>query len=139
MRKYISPNGIAAREPHFSEMKKAKLVSVLKDLSTEDLVTVHNRYCKLNKYDEDIIHCMGELEDALLEIDKIHLLEMVRGNDFNTNHPYFKMDYDNIKSLEDWDIPDEISVSDLADWILRNGDGCGVDPVEEFTIFGLTA
>lgn len=133
----ISPNGIGAKEPHFAEMKKAKLVSILEDLSTDDLVAVHNRYCELNRYYDDIVHRMDELEDALLGIDKIHLLEMVEGNDFSTNDPYFMMDYDNIKSLEEWDVPDEIEISSLADWILRTGDGCGVDPVEEFTIWGL--
>lgn len=137
MRKYISPNGIGAKEPHFSEMKKEKLVSILDDLSVDDIVTVHNHYCKQNNYYDDEIRCMSELEDALLGIDKINLLEMVEGNDFSTNDPYFKMDYDNIKSLEEWDVRDEISVSNLAEWILRTGDGCGVDPVEDFTVWGL--
>lgn len=36
MRKYISPNGIGAKEPHFSDMKKEKLVSILEDLSDHE-------------------------------------------------------------------------------------------------------
>lgn len=46
MRKYISPNGIGAREPHFSEMKKEKLVSILDDLTIGDLIAAHNHYCE---------------------------------------------------------------------------------------------
>ena len=34
-------------------MKKEKLVSILEDLSVDDIVTVHNRYCEQNYYYEE--------------------------------------------------------------------------------------
>ena len=113
MRRYISPNGIGAKEPHFSDMKKAKLVSILDDLTIGDLIAAHNNYCEKNSYYDDEIH--------------------------QTNHQWFKRDYDNLYSYEDWKAKEEIDISNLANWILREEDDCDVREISDFLTFGLGA
>lgn len=137
--KFISPYGIGAREPHFAEMKKAKLVSILEDLSTADLIDVHNHYCEENRYYDDEIHSMDLLPEYLYGIDPMCLLWRVQENDFRINHDYFKMDEDNLCSYNEWKAREEIDVSDLANWIIRTGDDCDCEPVQEFVIYGLGA
>lgn len=133
----ISPNGIGAMEPHFAELKKAKLISILEDLSNADLIEVHNQYCDDNRYCDDEIHYMDDLPEYLHDIDPMRLLWMVQENDFRTNHTYFKMDYDNLVSIEEWKVREEIDISDLADWIMRTENDCDVSQIHDFFIFGL--
>ena len=135
----ISPNGIGAKEPHFSEMKKEKLVSILDDLTIGDLIAAWNHYCEENAYWDDQIHDMDLLAEYLCDIDVMRLLWMVEGNDFRTNHHWFKMDYDNLYSYEDCKAKEEIDISDLANWILREEDDCDVKEISDFFTFGLGA
>ena len=135
----ISPNGIGAKEPHFSELKKEKLVSILDDLTIGDLIAAHNHYCEENGYYDDEIHQMDLLPEYLCDIDAMRLLWMVEGNDFRTNHQWFKMDYDNLYSYEDWKAKEEIDISSLANWILREEDDCDVREISDFLTFGLGA
>ena len=139
MRKYVSPKGIGAREPHFAELKKEKLISILECLATDDLVSVHNHYCEENGYYDDEIHNMYELEEYIYGIEPMRLLYMVDGNDFRTNHAYFKADYDNLCSFEEWNAKEEIDIPSLAKWILESEDDCNCEEISNFFALGLNA
>ena len=114
-----------------ADKKKYKaLVDVLEDLSTEELVEIHNKYCEECNYPDDVIYPMWRYEEMLEGTSVMDLTNMLYYGDFNPLHNYFWYHNDNLYS-SDWPGDSQICIGDIVNAMLRNDDGFGNDDCQD--------
>lgn len=120
--------------------RKLKLVDILEDLSTSDILSLWNDYCERSSYTDDYIMDRFEMKLYLEGVSDIlrAISEFVDGKDLYTNtkgaspnRSYFTFDgYGDVLSSND--PVDFMNFSDLADYILRNDEDFGNQDIREF-------
>ncbi len=115
--------------------KKERLIRVLEDLDSDELVKIHNEYCEKCNYPDDEIFNMDDFEEIIGNPSYMTLAQMIYCGNFNPNEKYWWYDsYGNIKSA---DYPEsnygdqQIYISDIANAMICEEDGFGNDECQE--------
>lgn len=99
----------------YEDLEEA-LEQAFDDLSNSEQVDLWNEFCDANRYEDERIYDMAELDYMLENKTASEVLEMARGNDFNPNDDYFKFTGYGIESAN---YPDSwIEFSDMKDWLI---------------------
>ena len=115
-----------------NEMEKIrKLVDYINSMNDEELIELHNRYCEAAGYEDDRIYSMYELDEILEGRTPTDILSMGFYGDFRPHHDFFWFNgYGNLESADYiTDMP--IYASDIANYILSEGDSLGNDEIKE--------
>lgn len=104
-----------------NEQQVNEIVSILKNISDSDLITLNNDYCDTNSYMEDYIYSMSEFDDLMSSRTPTEILECVK-SDFSIHDEYFR---DTMYGLESGNIIEDlmqVDFDDLAEYLIENGD-----------------
>lgn len=106
---------------------KKKITNVIKDLSPEEIVDIHNEYCGRNNMMDQYISRMGYLEDELRNMyydsNLVDLIRDVKNGHFELNDKFFYLDgYGHFQSFCDpiYDTNSPIDMDAIADYVLDN-------------------
>lgn len=98
------------------------------EIEENDLVYIWNEYCDKNKYYDDRIFQMGELDDYVGEGYATEILDRFRDG-FSIDDDYF---VETIYGIESFNIVDEyIYFDDLVEYMVRNEEDFGMDRIRE--------
>lgn len=111
--------------------KKEKIIDLIREMQTEDVVEIHNEYCEKNRYDEYRVYpmdCFNEYCDGMTPLE----IAQCGRDGLDPNDDYF---YDTIYGLRSFSYIDEaedvIEVGDIAEYIVDNEDPLGNDEIKE--------
>ena len=111
------------------------LVNCLNNMSDDTLVDLYNEWCEQNRYYEDKIYPMYELDDYIGDLSQYTLGDLFgrfQMDDFNFDHDYFR---DTIYGIESTDYPEcLIDKDELVRYILKYEDCLGNKDVEEILL-----
>lgn len=112
----------------FDTLKEAVRVA-WDDLNESDKVELWNEYCDNNRYYDERIYGMDELDDLYMDSTPSEILNLAYGNDFNPRSYYFRhTGY----GLESADYPDGwMEFDDIKDWLIDNYDRLDIEEVDE--------
>lgn len=98
--------------------KKAKIIECIVGMDVNELVALHNNYCKAKKRVDKTIYSMFELDEILDGATPTDILCMGCYGDFSPHNNYFWFDVQG--NLESADFPYNmpISFADIVDYIL---------------------
>ena len=105
---------------------KDEVMEMLKDMSDDDLVAVHNEYCEKVNYYDDMIYYMEELDELLHDMTPLEILSETRDVDSNDIWIHYN-GYGNLESTyfpKDW-----MYLDDIADYIVENDDALHNDDI----------
>ena len=109
-----------------TEERIEELVEVLDNLSTDDLVNIHNEHYSA----DDEIFSMDMFDEMCNGMTPTDIAQRIFFGDFNPNHNYFKFDgYANFESTgfpKDW-----IYIRELAEYMIDNENDYYCDEVIE--------
>ena len=112
-----------------------KIKEILDNLDTDEIIDIHNEYCRQINAMDDYIYRMDEIEDVLYgESVRSILLKVHNGHEFNPNDDYFYFNgYANLESFSyhSENSNSNIYTSDIARWIVDNEDSLGCDEIQE--------
>lgn len=112
-----------------NEMKK-KLVDYINCMGVDEKLALHNAYCDAANRADNRIYAMDDMEEILYGVDKWELVRMIRFGDFDFMKDFWGFNgYGNLDSYNAWELP--IFASDIADYILSNGDALENDEIQE--------
>jgi hypothetical protein len=111
-----------------------RVEEVLATKGTEDIVEIHNEYCRAINSMDDWIYSMDEIDEILYGEEPHRILLMqFNGHEFNPNDDYFYFNgYGNLESFnnfEDWN--SNVYISDIARYIVSSGNDFGCYDIEE--------
>ena len=110
--------------------KREKLVEYIDSMGIEEKIELHNAYCDAAHGGDDCIYSIDDIEDILDGVDKWELVRMVQFGDFDCTKDFWSFNgYGNLDSYSAWELP--IFASDIADYILSEGDSLGNDEIKE--------
>lgn len=95
---------------------KTKIIEYLENLDDNTLLQLHNDYCDHNKYYDDHIYYMSELDDLLYGKTPSEVIDLAGGID--TNADYFQYTIYGIQSFDN--VSDYVDLDALADYIIDN-------------------
>lgn len=99
--------------------KYEKILEILKNMDTEELVNIHNEYCMEANYPDDYIYRMEEFDEICGNMEPWEIARTCYYGNFCPAHDYFWFNgYANFESA-DW-TPDRICITDIAAWIAEN-------------------
>ena len=118
------------------ERAEELLGTCLENMGEDALVDLHNEWCEQNRYYEDKIYPMFELDDYIGDLSQYTLGDLFgrfQMDDFNFDHDYFR---DTIYGIESTDSPEYywIDKNELVRYILRHEDCLGNKDVEEILL-----
>ena len=97
-----------------------RIKEAVEDMDEADLVWLWNRYCDKVDYVDDIIEPMNMLDDFMHGMTATEIFENLRGNDFDINEEWFKVDMWGYKSTDD--VSDWIDKDEMIDYIVEHED-----------------
>lgn len=101
----------------------------LEDLDVDSLVEIHN-HVEDETAGESRVYPMWEAADVLRDFEPMQVASMVYYGDFCPARDYFWFNgYGNLESSDF--LPDVVFTSDLARYIVDEGDDCGNDEIRE--------
>lgn len=107
-----------------------KIKAALDEMSTAELIGIHNEYCYAADYLDDHIYSMDEFDDIMSGQSPWEIARCAYYGDFCPAHDYFWFNgYANLCSA-DFE-PDIISTEDIAQYIDDNDDDLGNDDIAE--------
>ena len=115
--------------------KKERLIEVLEELPTADLVAVHNRYCEECNYPDDHVYQMAEFEEIMEGTQMMDLVNMICYGNFLPSNDYFW--FNGNGNLVSDDFPEgnyrdqAIYISDIASAMICEESGFGCDECQE--------
>ena len=110
--------------------KREKLIDYINGMGIEEKIALHNTYCDAANCMDDCIYTMDDMEEVLYGVDKWELVRMVQFGDFDCTKEFWGFNgYGNLDSYNAWELP--IFASDIANYILSNGDSLGNDEIQE--------
>lgn len=98
-------------------MVKNAIAGVLLNMKESDLICIWNKYCEANKYYEDRIYYMQELDDVFRDRSASDLLQAL-DSDFSLKDSYFRdtvYGYSSFTDAMDW-----IYIDGIAEYIADN-------------------
>ena len=102
-------------------MEKERIVEELEGLRDWEQAELWNEYCYDNRYDEDVLHDMDELDEALSTFSPTEIIDFVEGENFDTCDDWFT--FDGYGSLKSYRYADEIiDFEVLADYVINEGE-----------------
>ena len=105
-----------------------KIKSALDEMSTAELINIHNGYCDAANYLDDCIYDMDEFDEIMDGQTPWEIARCAYYGDFCPAHDYFWFNrYANLCSA-DFE-PDIISTEDIAQYIDDNDDDLGNDDI----------
>ena len=97
-----------------------KVISYLEELSDKTLLQWWNEYCVEECYD-NYIYDIDEFDDIMQNEDPYDIARKVFYGEFCPVCEYFTFNgYGNLTSIYEYEIPEHIYLTDLADYIIRN-------------------
>ena len=72
--------------------RKDKIAKGLKNLSTQDRIYVHNEFCYERGDFENVIHCMGDVDDFFCGMKPSEIINAVSDEDFNYDEDDYFID-----------------------------------------------
>ena len=120
-----------------SEERAEELLAVcLENMGEDALVDLHNEWCEQNRYYEDRIYPMYELDDYIGDLSQYTLGDLFgrfQMDDFDFDHGYF---HDTIYGIESTDSPEYywIDKDELIRYILKHEDCLGNKDVEDILL-----
>ena len=111
--------------------KEQKIVDYINDMNEDEMVELHNRYCKAAGYKDNRIYSMGELDEVLDGRTPTDILQRALYGSFSPSDAFFWFDdYANLGSAS-WAFALPICAEDIADYILLKEDSLGDDKIQE--------
>lgn len=116
--------------------RKEKIQAVIDDMSDEDLIEIHNKYCKEVDWLEDYVYPMSEFDSQMWYKTPIEIAFAIRYGSFNPRHQYFCFNgYGNLESFDKMSDFNRLDTSEIAEYIDENGNSFGYDPIEDILIW----
>ena len=118
------------------EILEENLRELLEGLDDDSAVTVWNEYCRTCQCYDDEIYPMYMFDEMHENLNPSELVNLVTyGHHFSTCDRWFCYNgYGNLESF-DWITDDArcpFCIGDLVKYLVRTGDGLGVDALQEF-------
>ena len=110
-----------------------KLTELLDEMSGSDLLEIHNYYCEaINAWDSRI-YDMDEFDEMFRDQDPSWIACRVFYGDFNPGSAdYFTFNgYGNFVGMQEYEIANNIYISDIVDYIVRDDDELYNDEIRE--------
>lgn len=106
------------------------IIECLNNMSTDDLVNIHNEYCEADNDPDDRIESMIEFDDLLYGKKPSEIAEIISGQDFNVSDNYF---WFTIYGVESADFADDMPIyrEDIAKYIEEEHDSLYNDEIQE--------
>ena len=107
-----------------------KIKTALDEMSTAELINIHNEYCDAANYPDNHIYNMDDFDEIMSGQTPWEIARCAYYGDFCPTHNYFWFNgYANLCSA-DFE-PDIISTEDIAQYIDDNDDDLGDDDIAE--------
>jgi hypothetical protein len=85
------------------------------NLSYYEIMVIHNQYCDINSYSDDMIFENDPYIINEIFSDTFKALQCMFHGEYNPNHDFFKFDgYGNLESISDYDILDHIDIKGIV-------------------------
>lgn len=111
--------------------KKEKIIDIIREMDTDDVVEIHNEYCEKNKYDEYKVYPIEFFNEYGEGMTPLEIAQCARDG-LDPNDDYF---YYTIYGLRSFSYIDEaedvIDVGGIAEYIVDNEDPLGNDEIKE--------
>ena len=111
--------------------KREKLVDYINSMKTDEIVELHNSYCEAAGYEDDHIYSMYELDEILDGRTPTDILCRSFYGNFNPRHDFFWFNNSCNLVSADYITDIDVSVDDIADYILSEEDSLGNDEIQE--------
>lgn len=103
--------------------KKDVVISIIKEWDNSDLVDAWNKFCEDSNNNDERIYSMFEFNEFFNHLTPLEVIDLVDKHLFGTNDDYFAYDnYGRIVSFDDIDDYYCFDFSQLADYLIENGD-----------------
>lgn len=106
---------------------KTKIIEYLENLDDQTLLQLHNDYCDHNKYCDDHIFYMAELDDLLYGKTPSEIIDIAGGID--TNDDYLRYTIYGVQSFDN--VSDFIDLDALAEYIIDEDEDLNDDELRE--------
>lgn len=113
------------------ETKKSTIQSIIENLDDEELLDIHNNYCKAARFEVDWIYDNSdeEFDEFFADEKPSEIARKISYGDYSFTDPYFIIDgYANLKSGY---ITDFVYPSDIAKYVVLNDDALDNDEIQE--------
>jgi len=109
------------------------ILEAIRNMSTDDVVNLHNNYCKAVNDMDGVIYPMELLDEEFTGINPLELAKRFHDGDGNPYDNYFRSNsYECIETFNYWDDENSgIFVENIADYIAKSFDDLGNDEVAE--------
>ena len=115
----------------YDDTKNKKILDYFEGLSEEDIIDMHNEYCKESNYGEDIIYRMYEINDMLSDYAPAEILDLVGEKHFDSTEDFFRFTKKGIESSVEPLHDGWIEIGDIALYIIKNEDWLGHSAIAE--------
>ena len=108
-------------------MTKAELAQAIKtiieDMTTDEVVTLHNEYCYASNQYDDVIYDMNCFDDEMIGLSPMDIARKIYYGEFCPNADRFKFDgCANLKSIWGCDVYNEIYIDEIIHHIINEWD-----------------
>lgn len=102
----------------------------LEDMSTQEIVNIHNAYCQATRMVDHYIYAMDDFDEIMAGFTPTDIAWKIYCGDFNPNREYFWFNgYANLES-SDYE-PDIIFIDDIARYIDEENDNLQSHAIED--------
>ena len=111
--------------------KRKKLVDYINSMGVEEKIALHNSYCDAAGFEDDRIYSMYELDELLEGRTPTDILSIGFYGDFRPYHDFFWFNGYGDLETANYISEMQISVDEIADYILSAEDSLGDDEIKE--------
>jgi hypothetical protein len=113
--------------------KYDKIVAILEDMNTPEIIAIHNEYCDATHNMDDYVYYMEDFDEVMHGMTPWEIARCCfYGHEFCPAHDYFR--FNGYANLESFDFAPEgnsgIYISDIADYIERSEDALFNDDIQ---------
>ena len=110
--------------------KKERIVELIKEMDTPDVVSIYNEYCEKRHYEEDMIFPIEYFNERCEDMTPLQIAEYAKDG-FDPDDDYFVETVYGFKSFSYWEDYDMIDVDEIAEYIAENEVSLGNDDIED--------
>lgn len=105
-----------------TEQRILAIISLIKDMDTNDLIDLNNTYCRENNIDSEVFENDEEFFDMFFENKPFEVARACFYGDYNFSHDYVQFNgYGNLESIKYFEVKDLCeTVENIAEYVLDN-------------------
>lgn len=89
-------------------------------MTTNESIHSYNAYLDENRYQEDKIYFLEDIDEILGDIKPSEMLQLFANGIYNSSDDYFRFDgYGNIITMDEFDVLDHIDVNNITEYLLK--------------------